>query len=134
VPEPRLSNTVQGTVLVFDGDCAFCTSAVNRITQILPRSPERIVPSQRLSDADLASYGLSRAQVADAAWLVTRRRAFGGHRAASALLRMQPSILLRILGAMLTLPPADAIGAVAYHWVAANRHRLPGGTPACELP
>lgn len=121
-------------MLVFDGDCGFCTTAVSTATRVLPRTPARIVPSQSLTDVELADLGLSRQDAADAAWLVTSRRAFRGHRAASALLRMQPELGLRILGALLALPPADAIGAVAYRWIAANRHRLPGGTPACELP
>ena len=125
---------MHGTALIFDGDCAFCTTVVTAAMRALPRNPDRVVPSQRLSDAELADMGLSRVDVAEAAWVITPRRRFRGHRTASALLRMQRPLGLRILGAVLVLPPIDAIGAVVYRWIAANRRRLPGGTPACALP
>jgi predicted DCC family thiol-disulfide oxidoreductase YuxK len=38
-----------------------------------------------------------------------------------------------LLGAMLRLPGIHWLAGVAYRWVARNRHRLPGGTPACSL-
>ena len=121
------------TVLVFDGDCAFCTTVVTEAMHRLRRVPALVIPSQRLDDAGLARLGLTREDVAEAAWLVTRRRRFRGHLAVSALLRMQPSPACRVAGALVALPPLDGLGALAYHWVAANRHRLPGGTPACAL-
>ena len=132
--KPTLSNTAKSTVLVFAGDCAFCTTVVDAAMDALARTPDRVVPSQWLSDAELADLGLTRDDVTDAAWIVTGRRRFRGHRTASALLRMQPALGARVLGAVLALPPFDGIGALAYRWISANRHRLPGGTPACALP
>ncbi|PXX54790.1 hypothetical protein DFR70_12384 [Nocardia tenerifensis] len=32
------------------------------------------------------------------------------------------------------IPPINWLTAALYHLVAVNRHRLPGGTPACTLP
>ncbi len=121
-------------MLVYDGDCRFCTTAVGEAARRLRRMPAEIVPSQRLDDAALARLGLDRQDVTEAAWVVTPRRRFRGHQTASALLRMQPEAGRRLVGAILALPPFDAIGAAVYRAVAANRHRLPGGTPACELP
>ena len=40
----------------------------------------------------------------------------------------------RPLGWALLLPGVNRIAGVAYRLVAANRQRLPGGTPACALP
>jgi hypothetical protein len=38
------------------------------------------------------------------------------------------------IGAVLAWPGVNALAGVLYHAVAANRSRLPGGTPACQLP
>ena len=40
----------------------------------------------------------------------------------------------RPLGAALLLPGVNALAGVVYRWVARNRHRFPGGTPACAMP
>jgi hypothetical protein len=40
----------------------------------------------------------------------------------------------RPFGALLLVPPFSWIGAGLYRLIAANRHRLPGGTPACAVP
>jgi predicted DCC family thiol-disulfide oxidoreductase YuxK len=40
----------------------------------------------------------------------------------------------RPLGRALDLPPVRAAAWPVYRLVARNRHRLPGGTPACSLP
>lgn len=83
---------------------------------------------------ELDDYGLTEEDVLNYAWVVTPTRQFAGHLAASALLRMQPTFGWRFLGHLLATPPISWIAAAAYEWIAANRHRLPGGTPACALP
>jgi predicted DCC family thiol-disulfide oxidoreductase YuxK len=49
-------------------------------------------------------------------------------------LLIQPNALLKLFGALMVMPGADPISAKVYEWVAANRHKLPGGTPACKMP
>jgi predicted DCC family thiol-disulfide oxidoreductase YuxK len=39
----------------------------------------------------------------------------------------------RPLGRLILLPGIRAVAGVVYRLVAANRHRLPGGTPACRV-
>jgi predicted DCC family thiol-disulfide oxidoreductase YuxK len=39
----------------------------------------------------------------------------------------------RIAGRALLLPGISSIAARAYRLIAANRYRLPGGTPACAV-
>lgn len=119
-----------GILLVFDGDCGFCTSTVERLRAALPRFPEA-TPWQWL---DLDAHGLDAADVSDYVWLLTPRRHYGGHLALSALLRMQRSAGTRLLGHLLATPPVSWLAAAGYRWIAANRHRLPGGTPACARP
>ena len=125
-----LSKPSTSPLLVFDGDCAFCTTWVNRLETVLPYFPTA-TPWQWL---DLDSLGLTDADGAEYAWLVTPRHQFAGHLAFSALLRLQPSVGWRFLGHLLATPPVSWVAAIGYRFIAANRHRLPGGTPACALP
>ena len=117
-------------LLVFDGDCAFCTSSVDRLERLLRRFPEKS-PWQWL---ELGDYGLSVHDVETYAWVVSAEKRYPGHLALSALLRMQSSALLRFVGHLVATPPFSLAAAGAYWAIAHNRHRLPGGTPACALP
>jgi len=40
----------------------------------------------------------------------------------------------RPLAFLARTPPFSWIASLAYRWIARNRHRLPGGTPACSMP
>lgn len=117
-------------VLVFDGDCAFCTTWVNRIRDWLPRPPEAI-PWQW---SDLTAIGLTSQDVANFAWYLTAKHSFAGAMAFAAILRTQPRIGLRFFGHLLATPPFSIVAALAYNFIARFRHALPGGTPACALP
>lgn len=128
--ESGLSNPAKGPLLVFDGDCGFCTTSVNRLRELLPRFPEA-TPWQWI---DLDAYSLTQQDVDEYAWVITPSHHYGGHLAFSALLRMQRSFALRMAGQLLATPPFSWAAALGYRWIAANRHRLPGGTPACALP
>ena len=128
--EEGLSKPSKGPLLVFDGDCAFCTSAVNRLRAILPVFP----PTSPWQWLDLDEYGLTTDDVTRYAWDVTSRHQYAGHLAGSALLRMQPTFGWRFLGHLIATPPISWVASLVYDWVAANRHRLPGGTPACAMP
>lgn len=120
----------RGPLLVFDGDCAFCTTAVNRLKELLPRFPE----AQPWQWLELNALGLTRDDVTQYAWLLTGQHHYGGHLAFAALLRMQPGIGWRFLGNLMRTAPFSAVAAVGYQLVSRNRSRLPGGTPACALP
>ena len=118
------------TVLIFDGDCAFCTSAVLWLGRVLPARP----PVEPYQWTDLAAYGLTAADGRSRVWLVTGGRRYGGAAAVAALLRHQPSPALRMIGWIGTLPPLSWLAELGYRLVARYRHRLPGGTPACRMP
>ena len=130
MPEPRHSTPATRALLVFDGDCAFCTTWVNRLEAALPVFP-RTTPWQWI---ELDQYSLSRDDVDEFAWVITPGHQYAGHLAFSALLRMQPVASLRFLGHLLATPPFSLVAALGYRFIAANRSRLPGGTPACALP
>jgi predicted DCC family thiol-disulfide oxidoreductase YuxK len=115
---------------VFDGDCAFCTTWVNRLRVWLPRPPDA-VPWQW---SDLEALGLTRHDVADFAWFLTSRHSYAGALAFAAILRGQPRIGLRFAGNLLATPPFSIVAALGYNVIGKYRHILPGGTPACALP
>jgi predicted DCC family thiol-disulfide oxidoreductase YuxK len=117
-------------LLVFDGDCAFCTTWVRRAEAVLPAFP-RAEPWQWL---DLDDLGLTEHDVTHYAWYLARGERFRGHAAAAALFRGQRSFGWRFLGHLLVTPPFSWAAAVTYAFVSRFRHRLPGGTPACALP
>ncbi len=121
-------------MLVFDGDCGFCTSAVNWLERSLPAMP-RATPYQW---AELDDLGLSVEEAAARVWLVATDAGgglhqYGGHLAVSVLLRHQPRLSWRFLGILLDTPPFSLLASVGYAVVARYRHLLPGGTPACRL-
>jgi predicted DCC family thiol-disulfide oxidoreductase YuxK len=116
--------------LVFDGDCGFCT----RCVALVPKSARRttkVVPYQR---ADLDTLGLTVAECAQAVqWVGDDGARARGHAAIGRLLQSGRG-LWTIVGTLLLLPPVSWLAAGVYRAVAANRMRLPGGTPACAVP
>ena len=123
---------VRGAMLVFDGDCAFCTSAAQRMAARWTR-PVQAVAWQGLGEGGLGELGLTTAEVRTAAyWVDERGRLFRGHRAvAKALMAGTPA--QRALGALLLVPPLSWLARPGYWLVARYRHRLPGATDACRL-
>lgn len=121
-------------VLVFDGDCAFCTSAVDWLKRILPAMPTT-TPYQW---AELEDLALTTQEAAERVWLVATDadgdlHQYGGHLAVSVVLRHQPALGWRFLGVVLDTPPFSLAAAVGYWLVARYRYLLPGGTPACRV-
>ena len=129
-----------GPVLVFDGDCAFCTTSVLWLQRRFPDG-FAVVPYQR---TDLELLGLTEAQcnsrvqwIADVQAPRTSRHESGA-RAVGALLRAGGrsrggvvGSLWAAVGVLPFVPPTSWAAEAVYRVVAANRQRLPGGTPAC---
>ncbi len=114
-------------MLVFDGDCAFCTSCARRLERIGPQAD--VVAWQV---ADLDELGITAAQAAEAVrWVEADGTVRGGHEALAAALGTAPGPLWRGFGRALVLPGVSPLAAAGYRLIARNRHRLPGGTPAC---
>jgi predicted DCC family thiol-disulfide oxidoreductase YuxK len=115
-------------VLLYDGDCAFCTNCA--------RAAERIGPEAEIvawQFADLAELGITEEQASDAVqWVRTDGAVRSGHEAIAAMLGTAGGPWKAIGRAML-LPGISWIAAKVYRLVADNRYRLPGGTPACAL-
>ena len=116
-------------LLIFDGDCAFCTRSVQFIERRIRRHP-RIQPWQR---TDLAELGLTQEQCETAVQLIEGDRLTSAHVAIARIL-IYGKRGWAVLGYLLLVPGIKQIAGVVYRWVAKNRDRMPGGTAECALP
>lgn len=120
--------------LVFDGDCAFCTSSV-RWAERWCRPAVRFVPWQQL---DLDAHGLTQEAVTSSVqWLRPRTssaKSIPSGAAAVARTLLRSRWPFRLLGALILVPPFSWAAEGVYRLIANNRYRLPGGTPACAVP
>jgi predicted DCC family thiol-disulfide oxidoreductase YuxK len=116
-------------ILLFDGDCAFCTTCAGLVER-------RIRPDAEIlawQFADLAELGVSAEQATDAVqWVAADGAVRSGHEAVAAMLGSAGPVW-RLAGRFLLLPGISWLAARAYRLIATNRHRLPGGTPACKV-
>ncbi len=117
-------------VLIFDGDCGFCTTTANFIEKNSATKIE-IKPYQWTK---LEEFGLTEVEAAAKVQLVSGGKIYAGHHCMAKLLLIQTNPLLKLIGAVMVMPGVDPISAKVYDWVAANRQSLPGGTPACKMP
>lgn len=109
--------------LVYDADCGFCT----RSARWLDDAP---VAWHTL---DLAAVGATQTDAdSNAGWLVDGRITALGAPAIAAALRAKGGPA-RLLGWTLTVPGVRGLAGLLYPRVAANRHRMPGGTAACRI-
>ena len=121
------------SVLVFDGDCAIC-STLARFVERRIRVRERdfvVAPWQEL---DLSLLGVTEAQCIEALQWVPSHGAVASAQNAVASTLSNGHLWWRPFGLLLRAPGINQLAGVVYRWVAANRHRLPGGTPACSRP
>jgi predicted DCC family thiol-disulfide oxidoreductase YuxK len=134
VIEATLDQAPSRTVLLYDGDCAFCTSCARFVERRMATSANLIAWQL----ADLEALGVTQGEAENAILWVGARPAAGSGVAAGpaavARLLVDAGGGWRPLGRVLDLPPVRAVAWPVYQLVARNRHRLPGGTPACALP
>ncbi|MER0245074.1 DUF393 domain-containing protein [Streptomyces sp. HSW2009] len=116
-------------VLIYDGDCAFCTRCVAFVERrVRPRCD--VTPAHL---ADLAELGTTQARAEhELLWVTPFGRVYGGVMAVAKLL-LNAGRGWTPLGALLSLPPLRWIGHGVYRLVADNRQRMPGGTAACAV-
>lgn len=117
-------------VLLFDGDCGFCTWAIDQVRHWVRPSAE-IADWQR---SDLSALGISVDECTEAIqWVEVDGSHVTGGRAVAAMFAAAPQpwpVLARLMRLPVLAPGTDAL----YRIVAANRYRLPGSTPACQVP
>jgi predicted DCC family thiol-disulfide oxidoreductase YuxK len=117
-------------VLVYDGDCGFCTSSVTF-------AERRIRPSCGITPwqfAELDALGVTQSRAErELLWITPHGTVYGGAQAVAKLL-LSARGGWAVLGAVLRLPPIRWIAHGVYRIIADNRDRMPGGTAACALP
>ncbi|MFE6410995.1 thiol-disulfide oxidoreductase DCC family protein [Streptomyces sp. NPDC057837] len=117
-------------VLIFDGDCGFCTSSVDVVRRLVRPRCETVA----WQHADLASLGLTEERARyEALWVTPAGQVYGGVRAVAKIL-LSAGGAWSVAGAVLVLPPVRWVAHGVYRLVARHRGRLPGGTPACAVP
>ncbi|NMM22223.1 MAG: DUF393 domain-containing protein [Phycicoccus sp.] len=118
-------------VLVFDGDCGFCTTSARFLHRWVVRDGSMsVAPWQFLA---LETLGLTADQCRAAVqWVGEDGQIASGHFAVAAALRAGHSVW-RPVGVLLVAPGFSWLAARLYTWVAAHRDVLPGGTPACRM-
>jgi predicted DCC family thiol-disulfide oxidoreductase YuxK len=127
----RVKTFASRPVLIFDGDCGFCTTCARFLQRWVVRGGSTsVAPWQQL---DLDELGLSVGQCRAAVqWVGDSGELASGHGAIAATLRAgHPA--WRAVGALLVAPGFSWLAERLYSWVAAHRYALPGGTPACRI-
>ena len=124
-----LTRARERPVLVYDGDCGFCTTCARFLERI---GPDAEIVAWQLTD--LTELGVTEDEAADAVqWVAPDGTVRSGHEAIAAVLSSAGRIW-GIAGRLLVLPGVSWLASRAYRLTADNRYRLPGGTPACARP
>jgi predicted DCC family thiol-disulfide oxidoreductase YuxK len=116
-------------VFLFDGDCAFCTSSANYLRRIV-KGKVSIEPYQF---ADLTKLGLDAADCEKAVQYIRANGIYSGSVAIAKAL-VDARNLWSLAGWIMQVPVISSAAFLVYEWVSKNRHKLPGGTPACQIP
>jgi predicted DCC family thiol-disulfide oxidoreductase YuxK len=118
------------SILVYDGDCAFCTSCARFVERRMKRHPK--IVAWQLSD--LAALGLTQDECELAVqWIgADGKRASAQHAIGYTLVNAGRGWM--VFGRILLLPGISHVAGFVYRLIARNRHRMPGGTPECSMP
>ena len=121
-------------LVIFDGDCGFCTSSAHWLARRLNRRSGPNVALVPWQYTDLAALGTTaeRAQ-REALWVGTDGEIQGGAAAFAEWLIFRGGAYA-VAGRLMNLPPVRSLASAVYRMIAKNRHRMPGGSPACALP
>ena len=130
-PTAGTSGGPSAPMLIYDGDCSFCTSSANWVAARW-RGRAKAIAWQTLAADELAALAFTPDDVRSAAWWIddTGRRSRGHLAIAHAL--SAGTGWPAAVGRVLLVPPFRWIAAGVYPLIARWRHRLPGGTPACR--
>ena len=115
-------------LLIYDGDCGFCTQAARKFVDFADGSAE-IAPWQSL---DLGEHGLTEQDTSTAAYWVTDGVAYRGADAFVHGLQVCRTPL-RIVGKLVGTIPFIWMARAVYPLIAKYRHRLRGATDACRI-
>jgi predicted DCC family thiol-disulfide oxidoreductase YuxK len=90
------------------------------------------IPAEPYQFLDLKALGLSQADAESAVQYLRDGKQYKGAEAIAGCL-MDSKTIWSAAGWLLRAPVILSFAEIVYSAVAANRHRLPGGTPECQL-
>ncbi len=106
--------------LIYDGDCGFCKRSLAWGQRNLTAFPRAIA----LQSTEAKQSGLTPSQLEESIWIVGIEKPLGAAEAAAFILKLQPDVLWRTLGLLMSAWPIKVIARWVYFWVARNRGRL----------
>lgn len=117
--------------LVYDGDCGICQRVAGLVRRLDRQARLNVLPWQ--TPGLLEQAGLTAEQCAASIWFVyPDGRRYAAAAAANGVLR-ELGGLWRVLALPYAVPGIRQMEEAVYRWVARNRHRLPGASPACAV-
>lgn len=117
-------------LMLFDGDCGFCTRSALASRGRWFRARVDVRPFQRV---DLVVHNLTVDKCGETLHVVDNDGSVHVGSDAVAVVLRESRFPWPIIGAFLRLPGVRWVAQGAYAIVARNRHKLPGGSAACEL-
>ena len=119
-------------IMLFDGDCGFCTTVANWWQQHLASGQNGVaIAFQQVPD--LSKYAVTAEEAAQALHVVTPDGVFvGGEAVIMAFEALK--VPWNIIGKLGKNPIGRTIANWIYPFVARHRHQLPGATASCEIP
>lgn len=118
----------ENQLLIFDGDCAICSTSA-RLLKKITKGRISIKPYQHL---ELEQYGLTSELTSKAVYYISGEKRYIAAEAMGQVL-IDSKTIWAVAGAFIKLPLVKILAKKVYYLIAANRHRLPGGTPECQL-
>lgn len=115
--------------VIYDGDCAFCSSAARFGKAKIAPKLEFLAYQQ----TDLGKYGLTAAECEKSLQFVSANNEIIAGAKAVAQILISAGYPYRMIGRIMKLPILNKLAQLGYNLVAKNRHRLPGGTPTCKM-
>jgi predicted DCC family thiol-disulfide oxidoreductase YuxK len=108
-------------LFIYDGACGFCRKWAGWLER---RGGAGICFSPFQARDDLAHFDLTVDDVQSASYLIENGFAYRGGRGFARVLAHGRGVW-RLVGLVLDLPGVRQASAIAYRWIARNRHRLP---------
>lgn len=119
-------------ILIYDGDCGFCTTSATWIAGKWVDATTQLTPWQFLTVSQFREYDLTPELAQQRVYWHDDSGLYGAERAIARALRAARRPW-SFLGAVIDVRPIRWIARPVYWLVARYRHRLPGGTPACQM-
>jgi len=107
-------------MIIYDGECYFCTGVVLFLKKHLSYFPE----ARASQNTPFSITNLSEEETKKYVWYIKGGKYYKGFRVLSALLKQQPEPQRQLLGHFMSIPPFSWIFDLGYIIVSRNRKRL----------